>query len=530
MQSRSPISRRVSLVLASLITVFAYSNIHAQENSYKASFGQNKESIAVNVLVGQSRVINFDRPVGRFSVSNPEIAEAVLVTPDQVLVNGKSFGQVNFIAWEQTGGQFLVFDVYVRANLSLIDSQIRALFPKDDIRLSQANGSVVISGSTSNATTAAQVQSVVEAAGFKAVNMLTSPIANATQIQLEVRVAEVNRNKLRDYGTSFLSQPQGGTSGYVNSGSGPSTLGSAAISQTAAALSGAIQPALNLFLFNRQISTAAMLRVLRQEGAFRELAEPNLIAMNGQQASFLAGGEFPVPVLQTGQSGNGITIVWKEYGIRLNFKPTIIDEDHIRLELEPEVSTIDFANGVRFNGFVVPALRTRRAKTGVELRDGQSFALAGLLDNSETKSLSRIPIISDIPVIGALFKSKSFEKKETELMFMVTAHVVKPVSPDDLPNMRGIDGLKGSSPLGIEPKGEGVQGQTGYKVSGQNEQTPVTAPVAPAKVEEPKAKKVETSTQTSTTGTVGTVRNTNPALPVAKAVKMDLDPETVRPW
>ena len=147
MQSRSRISRRVGLILASLITIFANSIAYAQENSYKASFGQNKDSIAVNVLVGQSRVINFDRPVGRFSVSNPEIAEAVLVTPDQVLVNGKAFGQVNFIAWEQTGGQFLVFDVYVRANLSLIDSQIRALFPKDDIRLSQANGSVVISGS-----------------------------------------------------------------------------------------------------------------------------------------------------------------------------------------------------------------------------------------------------------------------------------------------------------------------------------------------------------------------------------------------
>ena len=193
MQSRSPMPRRVSLLLASLITIFSYSISHAQETSYKASFGQNKEAVAVNVLVGQSRVINFDRPVGRFSVSNPEIAEAILVTPDQVLVNGKAFGQVNFIAWEQTGGQFLVFDVYVRANLSLIDSQIRALFPKDDIRLSQANGSVVISGSVANATTASQVQSVIEAANLKVVNMLTSPVTDATQVQLEVRVAEVNR-------------------------------------------------------------------------------------------------------------------------------------------------------------------------------------------------------------------------------------------------------------------------------------------------------------------------------------------------
>ena len=353
MQSRSPISRRVSLLLASLITLFATSIAHAQETSYKASFSQNKEAISVNVLVGQSRVINFDRPVGRFSVSNPEIAEAVLVTPDQVLVNGKAFGQVNFIAWEQTGGQFLVFDVYVRANLSLIDSQIRALFPKDDIRLSQANGSVVISGSVANGVTATQVQSVIEAANFKVVNMLTSPVSGATQVQLEVRVAEVNRNKLRDYGTSFLTN--GATGGYANSGGGPSEIGDSVIGAASAVLS----PALNVLLFNRSLNTAAMLKLLRTEGAFRELAEPNLIAMNNQQASFLAGGEFPVPVLQN-VAGNAITIVWKEYGIRLNFKPTIIDEDHIRLELEPEVSTIDFVTGVRFNGFIVPGLRTRR--------------------------------------------------------------------------------------------------------------------------------------------------------------------------
>ncbi|HKG60244.1 MAG TPA: type II and III secretion system protein family protein [Pyrinomonadaceae bacterium] len=523
MQSRSPISRRVSLLLASLITIFATSIAHAQQTSYKASFSQNKEAIAVNVLVGQSRVINFDRPVGRFSVSNPDIAEAVLVTPDQVLVNGKAFGQVNFIAWEQTGGQFLVFDVYVRANLSLIDSQVRALFPKDDIRLSQANGSVVISGSVKDDRTAAQVQSVVEAASFKVVNMLTSPMTNAMQIQLEVRVAEVNRNKLRDYSTSYTTQPDGGTGGYINSGGAPSVLDRVGMNPIGA-LFPLVQSPLNLFIFNRQLNSGAFLRMLRQEGAFRQLAEPNLVAMNGQQASFLAGGEFPVPVLQN-VAGNSITIVWKEYGVRLNFKPTIIDEDHIRLELEPEVSTIDFNNGIRFNGFVIPALRTRRAKTGIELRDGQSFALAGLLDNNETKTLSRIPVISEIPIIGNLFKSKSFEKKETELMFFVTAHMVKPVTPDDLPNMRGMDGLKGNSPLGLEPKGEGVQGQSGYKVSGQTEEPP---PAAPAKVEEPK-KKVETKSG-STGGSVSSVRTNNTALPVAKAVKVDYNPNTVRPW
>ncbi|MGH9968447.1 MAG: type II and III secretion system protein family protein [Pyrinomonadaceae bacterium] len=517
MHSSPSITRRLSLVLASLVVVFVSSAAPAQEVSYKASFKTNKESVPVNVLVGQSRVINFDRPVGRFSVSNPEIAEAVLVTPDQVLVNGKAFGQVNFIAWEQSGGEYLVFDVYVRANLSLIDSQMRALFPKDDIRLSQANGSVVMSGSVSDPMVATQAQSVVEAAGFKTVNMLSSPVKDATQVQLQVRVAEVNRNKLRDYGTSFTSLPQGGTSGYINSGGGPSIIDEVATSPAGAAIKTVLSPALNLFVFNRQINTAGMLRMLRTEGAFRELAEPNLIAMNGQQASFLAGGEFPVPIMQGGGTNNGtggITIIFKEYGVRLNFKPTIIDEDHIRLELEPEVSTIDFANGVKFNGFVIPALKTRRAKTGVELRDGQSFALAGLLDNSETKSLSRVPIVSQIPILGNLFKSKSFQKDETELMFFVTAVLVKPVDRDDLPQLRGIDGLKKGSPLGVEPKGEGIQGKTGFSISGQNpEAAPAAAPkpVEPPKATEPKAKTTETGSNES--AAVSSTRTANMPLP-----------------
>jgi pilus assembly protein CpaC len=507
-------------MLASLMVVLTYSLATAQETSYKASFQQNKEPVAVNVLVGQSRVINFDRPVGRFSVSNPEIAEAVLVTPDQVLVNGKAFGQVNFIAWEQSGAEYLVFDVYVRANLSLIDSQIRALFPKDDIRLSQANGSVVISGSVSDPTVAGQVDSVVQAAGFKTVNMLASPIKNIAQVQLQVRVAEVNRTKLRDYGTSFSMMPPGGTVGYVNSGGGPSQLGSAATSPLGAVFESVLSPALNLFIFNRQTNTTAMLRALRTQGAFRELAEPNLIAMDGQQASFLAGGEFPVPVVQNGGAGSNVamTVVFKEYGVRLNFKPTIIDEDHIRLELEPEVSTIDFANGVRFNGFIIPALKTRRAKTGLELRDGQSFALAGLLDNSETRTLSKVPVISDIPILGNLFKSKSFQKAETELMFIVTAMLVKPMNRDDIPQMRGIDGLKNGSPLGIESKGEEIQGRTGFSVSGQNTEEKPAPKAEPVKNVEPKAKPATTTTDASSTSSTDSARKANKSLPLARVI------------
>src|SRR4029079_2054716 len=187
-------------------------------------------------------------------------------------------------------------------------------------------------------------------------------------------------------------------------------------------------------------NTLQIIRAMQQNGALRALAEPNLIAMDGQVASFLAGGEFPIPVIQVGGGGSNssVTIVFKEYGVRLNFKPTIIDEDHIRLELEPEVSTLDFANGVRFDGFVIPALRTRRAKTGVELRDGQSFALAGLLDNNETQTLSKVPGLGDVPILGNLFKSKQFQKNESELMFIVTAQMVQPVNRDDVPRLPGV--------------------------------------------------------------------------------------------
>ncbi|HEY2974944.1 MAG TPA: type II and III secretion system protein family protein [Pyrinomonadaceae bacterium] len=479
MQSRSSI--RYFVVVLGTILLCAFPLL-AQEQTTNASFSTGtKEAIPVNVLVGQSRVISFDQPIERFSVSNPEIAEAVLVTSNQVVVNGKAFGQVNFIAWEKSTSRFLIFDVYVRTNLSLIDSQIRALFPKEDIRLSQANGSVVISGTVSDPRVATQTDAVVQAAGFKTVNLLASPVKDATQVQLLVRVAEVSRNRMRELGTSYAYQGSPGVGGYMNSGQGPSSIGDV----KGGILSGALGSSLNLFVMGG--NTLSMIRALQQQGALRSLAEPNLIAMDGQQASFLAGGEFPVPIVQSGGSGNStVTIIFKEYGVRLNFKPTIIDEDHIRLELEPEVSTLDFINGVKFDGFLIPGLRTRRARTGIELRDGQSFALAGLLDNSETQSLSKVPGLGDIPILGNLFRSKQFQKNESELMFIVTAQMVKPVNRDDLPPIPNVETLKKGSLLGIDRKEGQIDGPTGFStksgaaLTGQPEKPNSTTPSTPA--------------------------------------------------
>ena len=471
MQSHS--SFRYNTLAALLLLCILPVVVAAQDLSTNASFGNAKEAIPVNVLVGQSRMITFDQPIERFSVSNPEIAEAVLVTSNQVVVNGKAFGQVNFIAWEKSTSRFLVFDVYVRTNLSLIDSQIRALFPKEDIRLSQANGSVVISGTVSDPRIAAQTDAVVQAAGFKTVNLLESPVKDLRQVQLLVRVAEVNRTRMRELGSSYAYQATPGVGGFA-SGGGPAN-----VTDVAGGILGGTFSGLNLLVLGGNLTT--MIKALQTQGALRALAEPNLIAMDGQQASFLAGGEFPVPIVQGGGSGtNTVSIVFKEYGVRLTFKPTIIDEDHIRLELEPEVSTLDFANGVKFSGFLIPGLRSRRAKTGVELRDGQSFALAGLLDNSETRSLSKVPGLGDIPILGNLFKSTQFQKNETELMFIVTAQLVKPVNRDDLPAIPNVENLKKGSLLGIDRKEGQIDGPTGFSTTGtvksDNSAQPATTP------------------------------------------------------
>ncbi|MFN0111875.1 MAG: type II and III secretion system protein family protein [Blastocatellia bacterium] len=455
-----------TVLFAALLAAVAF----AQEASVQASFATaTKEPIPISLLTGQSCLLVFDKPFGRLSLSSPEPAEAVPVTANQLVINAKALGRSRLIAWSNVESQFLFFDIDVRANLDQIDAQVRALFPKEDVRLSQANGAVVISGKV-KPEIAKQVESVVQAGGFKTVNLFELPVQNVAQIQLQVKVAEVSRNKLSELAASPAVQLRPGEGAYTNTGLGPWAVNS--VEQ--GSLFGAVSSTLNVFLMSN--NAFMFIRALQNQGALRGLAEPNLIAMNGQQASFLAGGEIPIPIVQGGGTGLAtVSILFKEYGVRLNFKPTIIDEQHIRLELEPEVSTLDYSNAIRLSGFLVPALRVRRAKTGVELQDGQSFGIAGLMDNNELKSLSKIPLIGDIPILGNLFKSKSFQRNETELVFIVTAKIVQPLNPDSVPQMRGIDGLKGDSPLGVEFPGQSPSPSTSVKPAPQSETKPIPA-------------------------------------------------------
>jgi len=468
-----------SLVFTTAVSLCA---IAQEKATLQASFSNNSQPVKIDVQVGQSRVIDFDQEYERVAISDPKIAEAVPISFKQVLINGLQFGQVNLVAWSKAkvkgdASRMLVFDIYVQVNLTLIDNQIKVLFPKENIQLSQANNSVVLSGTVTRPELSEQAQKIIEAAGMKVTNLLKSPVMDAAQVQLQIRVAEVNRSILRElstaYGFNNSTIPT-----FVSPGGPGTAIASSNLRDPQSPGGSTTSSGLANFLLgipNGALGPQAFIRALHTRGALRDLAEPNLIAMHGQKASFLAGGEFPIPIVQslgTGQSA--VTIQFKEFGVKLDFTPTIIDENHIRLELAPEVSSLDYASGIRVDDLIVPGLRVRRAKTMLELRDGQSFALAGLIDNSEQVSLSKIPLLADIPILGELFKSRSFQRNETELIFLATVKVVEPLNPDQIPRLPGVSELKpvnSTSPAGAAPAGS-VEGQSGHSIQQKSSEQP----------------------------------------------------------
>lgn len=487
------------LLLTALLAACSLTAVAQERVVLQASFANNAQPFKIDVLVGQSRVVEFEQPYDRVSVSDNKIAEVVPVSEKQVLINGLAFGQVNVVAWaKRPAGEapkMLVFDLYVQVNLSLIDNQIKILFPKENIQLSQVNNSVVLSGSVTKPELAEQVQKIVEATGLKVNNLIKSPILDAAQVQLQIRVAEVNRRVLRELSTAY-GIANSTVPAFISSG-GPGQVGGSADLTNSRSPGGfaLATTAVNLLLGNPNASAGALgfIRALHTRGAIRELAEPNLIAMHGHKASFLAGGEFPIPIIQSVTAGqSAITVIFKEFGVKLSFQPTILDENHIRLELEPEVSSLDFAAGVSLQGLVIPGLRVRRAKTVLELRDGQSFALAGLIDNTEQVNLSKIPVLADIPILGELFKSRSFQRNETELMFLVTVKLVEPLNPDQLPKLPGVSELKPSSPSPAMPTAS-LEGQSGHAMPAKNNQPELNqeeplAKTKPVKNEQPELK------------------------------------------
>ncbi|MCC7008016.1 MAG: type II and III secretion system protein family protein [Acidobacteria bacterium] len=393
----------------------------------------------VVLTAGRSVVLATPFDVTRIAVTNPAVADAVVVQPREILVDGKAAGTVSLIVWG--GTQRAEYDVIVDPGVSPLQQQLNLIFPGEDIRANQTADAVILTGRVSNTSVMLRAGEVAEAVApkSKVLNMLQlpSPIDSA-QVMLQVRVAEVNRRALTELGVSLFT----GATGYKDyiarsttqqfSAPGFENLQRTTTDGEVTNLSGDLtfSDFLNLFVMNTKYNVGALIKALQTSGHFQSLAEPNLIAYNGQEASFLAGGEVPIPVVQ-GVAGS-ISVQYKEFGIRLVFRPTIAG-DVIRLRVAPEVSTLDFTNGLSLGGYRIPAITTRRAATDVELRDGQSFAIAGLMNNLAQDTRQAVPWLSKVPILGTFFKSKATAQEQTELMVIVTPHLVRALNPDEVP-------------------------------------------------------------------------------------------------
>ena len=435
-------ARSLFLLLATILWLFASPSAgYAQEQpTLKASFARDANQIVnIDLVVGQSRAIELDEEYNATQFSGEKIVSVVPFTAKILIINAVGIGQAQVtvaktLTIPNQSQQTLVFRVFVQKDLSLIDNQLKILYPKENIQLSQVNDSVVISGSVTRAEIVEDINQILKAANVAYSNLLRKPATSTQQVQMEVRIAEVNRRAVREIGTAFgimnrtipvTISPNGLGSPLASGGLGKPGIVSVA------------SGAMNLFL-GRPDLTSAFIRALQERGAIRSLAEPNIIAAHGETGKFQSGGKIPVPQVTAASGGqSGFNVQFQDYGVMLEFTPNIKDENHIIIKIRTEVSDIDPTKGVTTNSITIPALVVNTASTVLELADGQSFALAGLLNNRESVNTSSIPGLANIPLLGELFKSRSFQRNESELMFLCTVRMVVPLNPDQIPRLPG---------------------------------------------------------------------------------------------
>ncbi len=387
----------------------------------------------LSVSVGKSVVLDLAKPITRIVVGLGDFAEAIAMSPTQVLVNGKAPGETTLILWDASGGRQF-FNVTVRASnfvsndrLESLRRELRAELPGQPLKVSEEDGNIFLRGTVRDLNSSARAVTIAATAG-KVVNLLNVDVpAGEPQILLKVRFEAVDRLKENQLGINLFSTGAGNTIGSVSTGGFSPPVLTPGSGSTATTVS--LTSALQLFAFYPGINLGATIEALETRGLVETLAEPNVLAENGKQASFLAGGQFPYPVAQGAGAGSGavITIQFKDYGVRLSFIPTITPRGTIHLQVAPEVSALDFADSVTISGFTVPAITMRRVKTEVELQDGQSFAIGGLLDNTESETFLKIPFLGDIPILGRFFQSLQRTKNNTELIVIVTPEIVNPI-------------------------------------------------------------------------------------------------------
>ncbi len=444
----------LALTLPSLVMMAAENSVvlaqAAPQPVAQAAQNNDESPNDLFVTVGKSVVVNSSQPIERVALGFGDFAEAQAVSPQEVLVSGKAAGETSLIVWQRGGGK-LFFDVTVQAsraaNNGKMDGVRREMARElngQTINLTYENDTVFLRGQVKDLTSAQRAMTIAGSLG-KVVNLLYVDVPTADpQILLKVRFAAVDRSLSRQLGMNLFSTGATNTVGSVTTGQfspppaptlstvSPSPGRGIVTTQTLAS-------ALNLFFFRPDLNLGATIEALESKGVLETLAEPNVLAQNGRQASFLAGGEFPFPTVQGGVSGSApvVTIQFREFGVRLNFIPTIMPNGTIRLQVAPEVSSLDFTNGLSLNGFNIPSLSVRKVNTEVELNEGQSFAIGGLLDNRVTETMEKVPFLGDIPILGNFFKSRSRTKNNTELMVIVTPELVRPI-----PAGKPVPGLK----------------------------------------------------------------------------------------
>ncbi len=442
-------SRRVGALARNLflllVTIFWLTTpqfvSYAQEQPIlKASFARDANQIInIDMVVGQSRAIELDEEYNATQFSGEKIVSVVPFTAKILIINAVGLGQAQVtvaktLTIPNQTQQTLVFRVFVQKDLSLIDNQLKILYPKENIQLSQVNDSVVLSGSVTRAEIVEDIEKILKAAQVQYSNLLRKPAIMTQQVQMEVRIAEVNRSAAREIGTAFgimnrtipVTISPNGLGNPVASGG----LGQPGIVSVASGVT-------NLFL-GRPDLTSMFINALQKRNAIRALAEPTIIAANGETGKFQSGGKIPVPQVTAASGGqSGFNVQFQDYGVMLEFTPSIKDENHITIKIRTEVSDLDYANATSSGGIRIPALTVNTASTVLELADGQSFALAGLLNNREDVSTSAIPGLVNIPILGELFKSRRFQRNESELMFLCTVRMVKPLDPDQIPRLPG---------------------------------------------------------------------------------------------
>ncbi len=394
----------------------------------------------LRVMVGKSLLINTTERLKRVSVTDPTVADALPVTPTQVLVNGLAPGEVSLLIWDELE-RSRSFDLRVDVDITAAAEEIHRIFPEEEISVSPSRSAIVLAGHVTTEDVSKHAGAIASAYSKNVVNVLTFGPVGAQEVLLEVKFAEVDRSATTQLGINLFMPGLGNTVALSQTGQfGSLTVHNTAQTTTTNPANGTttttttttpptvtISDFLNLFITRTDVNIGAVIKDLQEKNLLQILAEPNLIAVNGKESSFLAGGEFPFPVAQPSGAGTStISIQFREFGVRLKFTPVIQPNGNIHLRVAPEVSTLDFANAVTVAGTSVPAISTRKAETEFELQDGQSFVIAGLMDNRVTNVMSKVPGLGDIPVLGNLFRSKSFQKSNAELMVLCTARRVAP--------------------------------------------------------------------------------------------------------